>query len=295
LLSVLVAIVSAVVGTLLFARSPRSGRHELVAASIAAVNARSGMVARVQRVPGLPTVVASDGAHVWFGDGRRNVISEVRDDLRTPMRTVRLSTFPYRLVVGSGAAWVADGYEGTVVRIDAMTGRAIRIEPDPHGLGRVQLALGNGALWAASQDGALTRTRTDGSSSKIVATRVGRPEALAYGFGDLWIAEATEDTLLRVSPSDPLIRRRIPIGGIGESIAVGDRSLWVATPEQGTVWRIDPRTSSVVASVRVGGRPTVVIAGICDGVDVGPICVHDHDRSVAVQVVADEGDLRPVR
>jgi hypothetical protein len=210
------------------------------------------------------------------------------------MRTIRFSTFPYRLVVGSGAAWVAAGYEGTVVRIDAVTGRAIRIEPDPHGLGRVQLALGNGALWAASQDGVLTRTRADGSSSKIAATGVGRPEALAYAFGDLWIAEATEDTLLRVSASDPSIRRRIPIGGIGESIAVGDRSLWVATPEQGTIWRIDPRTNSVSASVHVAGRPTVVVAkpdAVWVGSATGSLVRIDPRTNGVVQTISARGPV----
>jgi DNA-binding SARP family transcriptional activator/streptogramin lyase len=255
-----VAVIATVVAVALFVtNNPRSARHGLMADSLTTLDALTGVVAQARAVHGFPTVVAGDGADVWFGDGRNDTISEVDDDLRTVSRSVRLSTFPYRLVLGLGSAWVADGYRGTVVRIDSATGRAARLTPDQHGLGRVQLALGNGSLWAASQDGTVTQTHGDGSS-QIAATQVGRPEAFAYGFGDLWVAEATEDTLMRLSPSHPSTRRRIPIGGIGESIAVGAGSLWVATPAARSVWRIDPKTNSVVASIPIDGRPTVVVA-----------------------------------
>lgn len=288
----LAVIVAAGALALFLTNNPGSARRGLVAHSLTKLNALTGSVGRTRAIHGFPTVVAGDGAHVWVGDGRSDTISEVDEDLRTLSRSVRLSTFPHRLVVGLGSAWVANGYFGTVVRVDNITGKAVRLRPDPHGLGHVELALGNGALWAASQDG--TVTRTQGNSSHIAARRVGRPEALAFGFGAIWVAEATEDTLVRISLSHPMIRRLIPIGGIGESIAVGAGSLWVATPAAKSVWRIDPKTNTVVASIPIVGRPIVVVAGhgvVWVGSDAGLLMRIDPTLNRVIQTAHARGSV----
>lgn len=223
----LLIVLAIAAGALLLTRGGSAPR-ELASASLATIDGGSGSVSRVQRIDGYPTVVGVSGGNVWFGDGQQKVVREVRDDLRTRVRTIPLSTFPYRLVVGPTAAWVANGYEGTVERIDTATGRAIRISPDPRGLGRVQLALGAGALWAASQDGVLTRTTADGSASSVVATRIGRPEALAHVVASL------------------------PVGGQPTVVAAERGAVWAGLAT-GSLVRIDPKTDRVVQVISAGG------------------------------------------
>ena len=226
--------------------------------SLGVIDLKSETVAGSLRLEGLPGPVAVDSGHVWVGEGKRGSVLEVDPTKLVLVRSVRITNFPYRLAAGSGTVWVATGYDGSITRIkaDGTNSRPFRAEPKASG--RVQLAVGYGALWAASQDGVLARV--DPSSLRLIARilRVGFPEALSTGFGGVWLADATRFVVVRIDPVRNHVVLEIPIGGVAEDIAVGDGAVWAVTPVQNRLWRIDPRTNAVTASITVEGGPTSV-------------------------------------
>src|SRR5581483_12319554 len=124
--------------------------------------------------------------------------------------------------------------------------------PEPNSTGRLALAVGAGALWAGSQDGAVTRL--DPAEGRTIATvhHVHAPQAIVATRNAVWVAQATSVDLLRIDPATNRIVHRIPLGDVPEALAVLDGSVWALTPADGAVWRIDPRTNSVVARIPVG-------------------------------------------
>ncbi len=233
--------------------SRRIGPH-----TVGAIDPRTGAIGHTLHLGGLLTGLAAEDGHLWVGDGERPSLTELDTGRLRTVRTLPLSSFPFRTVAGFGAVWVANGFDGTITHIDSKNGRARVFKPEPRASGRVQLAIGDGTVWAASQDGVLSRLDPRSQRATGTVTGIGRPNALAAGLGSVWLAEATQDTILRIGPTPGGVVRPIPIGGIGEGIAVGDGSVWVVTPSPSRLWRINPSTDAVTASIVVGGGPTTV-------------------------------------
>jgi DNA-binding SARP family transcriptional activator/streptogramin lyase len=174
------------------------------------------------------------------------------------VRVVKLDAPPYSLAAVGGVLWAAPGYEGTIQRIaGAQATPPFRLAPSSRG--RVLLVGISDALWVAAQDGYLRRV--DPRTGLVTAAvQVGLPNALAAGFGSIWVASASADQIVRVDAATGHIVRRINIGGIATSIASGRGGVWAATPANGTVWRISPRVNAVLASVSPLAQPTQVAA-----------------------------------
>ncbi len=107
-----------------------------------------------------------------------------------------------------------------------------------------------------------TVSRIDPATNAIAATyplalTSGGPEAIASGFGSLWVtttawndADVTvAGSLLRITPATGAVTATIPIGRNALSIAVGATAVWVANVDDGTISRVDPATNAVVATI----------------------------------------------
>jgi hypothetical protein len=195
---------------------------------------------------------------VWVGDGEQRSLSQLESKSLHIARVVRLPDFPYRLAAGFGAVWVASGYDGRLVRVDGANAKLHVFRPEPHAIGRIQIAIGYSSVWAASQDGVLARLDPRSLRPTALIHGVSFPAVMTAGLNGIWIAQATRDDLLRVDPGINRVVRSIPIGGIAAAVAVGDGAVWAATPLDGRLWRINPRTNAVTASIEVGGRPTAI-------------------------------------
>jgi streptogramin lyase len=171
-----------------------------------------------------------------------------------------LPSVPYRLATDGTRAWVGNGFDGTLSRIDPSGRTTAPFRPEPRSFGRLALAYGADALWVGSQDGSLSEVNPSDDRTIAVVRGIAKPEALAVGGGAVWIAEATADALLRVSLTRLRVRRPIPIGGSATGLAIADGSVWAVTPGQGVVWRIDERTGAVTASIDVGPGFSLVAA-----------------------------------
>jgi peptide/nickel transport system substrate-binding protein len=86
----------------------------------------------------------------------------------------------------------------------------------------------------------------------------GTPSGVAAGLGAVWVSNATDGTVSRISPSSNAVVRSIPVGNGPRAIAVGADGVWVANSLDGTVSRIDAASDAVVATVRVGDGPSAV-------------------------------------
>jgi hypothetical protein len=134
----------------------------------------------------MPRTRATARLH-WVGDGERHSVRELAScDLRS-IQTIPLSDFPYRIVAGPSAVWVASGFRGTVEQIDAENGTSREFRPEPRSTGRVQLREAYGSLWAASQDGILARLDVRSLKALALIPRIGSPETLRAGLGSVWV------------------------------------------------------------------------------------------------------------
>jgi DNA-binding SARP family transcriptional activator len=207
----------------------------------------------------LPATLAADDDHVWIADPARRTLSEIDPKRLRVLTTVGLPAIPYRLVSGGGALWIGNGFDGTLSRVSPDDVVSPPFRPEPHSIGRLALAYGAGSLWVGSQDNTLSRL--DPLSERLIASVGGvmNPEAAAFGFHAVWIAQATRVDLLRIDTRTNRISARIPLGGLPKSVAAGAGAVWALTPAEGRLWRINPRTNAAVATIAIGENPTNVV------------------------------------
>jgi virginiamycin B lyase len=164
----------------------------------------------VGRAPGAMTVA---GGVVWValpGGGLGRI--DPANNRPTMVRVPRCCAG--ELAAGEGALWVANQRDGTLVRVDAATGRvAARVllprttEQQPH-----RVAVGDGAVWVTSA-GARRGTanllwRVDPVSNQVTGaldlgptSAGGIPNSVAAGNGAVWVGGSTKGSIVRLQPS----------------------------------------------------------------------------------------------
>jgi YVTN family beta-propeller protein len=137
-------------------------------------------------------------------------------------------------------------------------------------------------------------------TSSHTPTRVtglpGPPASIASAAGSLWLADPSNNLVLRADPASGSIVDRIAVQGEPGSIAAGGGSIWVAGTISRSVTRIDPATDAVTQTVPLGGGNTSAIA-----FGRGQLWVADTSDGALVEIDPDTGapeqtftlDLRP--
>ena len=97
---------------------------------------------------GLPLAAAAGAGRVWAADDRGRLWS-INPDTAAVTQTIPVGKAPIGVVVGEGAVWVADNAEGTVLRIDAQSGRIVDIFAV--GYAPTDVAFGEGGVWVSIQ------------------------------------------------------------------------------------------------------------------------------------------------
>ena len=200
------------------------------------------------QVVGRPAV--TDSA-VWTLSGNVTATAVTGIDVATNavIATYELGHAGQRMAASHDALWVTTGDEGTLLRVDPMTGEvteALSDLPSP-----TVVAAGAGALWVllfgtpdavADDKGALLRY--DPESGEVDRFDIGGSPGLV---GDIVAA----DTGVWVRGSDPLVVMVDPTSGevlwsverpgLGDgSLGIGEGAIWVTDVDRGRVWRIDP-------------------------------------------------------
>jgi YVTN family beta-propeller protein len=146
------------------------------------------------------------------------------------------------LLATAGVAHAALGRGGEVIAKIAI----------PTGYGG--FAVGEGAVWAMSDDSSRL-TRIDGRSNAVVARIKMAPGGeLAAGNGAVWVTHPNDGTVSRVDSHTNHIVATIKVGPGPQGIAISRGAIWVANSAGPSVSRIDPATNRVVATIRVGPR-----------------------------------------
>ena len=182
----------------------------------------------VRLTPDLALVfVAVGGGSLWITQFSPPAV------LRYGLRTLQLERrydfgafeLPVEPAYGYGAAWVVLGASASVLRIDALTGRAATI---PAGSRPSGPAVGFGSIWSASIDEG-TLWRFDGVTGDArVVTDVGRaPFGVATGAGSVWAANNCDGTVKRFDPDTEEVVATIETGFFPKWMAVGQGHLWV--------------------------------------------------------------------
>jgi DNA-binding SARP family transcriptional activator len=156
-----------------------------------------------------------------------------------------VGTDPVAVAVGVGGVWVANAGDGTVTRLDPVTGRfernyAVGADDDVS-----DIAVGFGSVWVADGNGG-TVTPIDPKLGVEPAIRpAGRPTIapsavyfVAVGSGYVWATRG--DQLLRIDPHTNQVDGHLSVG-VPTGLTTGGGSVWV-TIQAEQVLRIDPRT-----------------------------------------------------
>jgi streptogramin lyase len=157
-----------------------------------------------------------------------------------------------------------------------------RREPTPEqrrgrGVARSRWAIVTGAILLVGSIAGIVIAVGDGSkpvvvgpnSVAVVNTKTGRvvadipiggrPVAIAVGAGGVWVANADDQTIVRIDPKTKKVVKTI--GGLGtdvSDIAVGFGAVWVAGGNDGTLTRIDPKVNAPGAPIDLGAGGELV-------------------------------------
>ena len=168
-----------------------------------------------------------------------------------------------------GAVWVGNSGVSppyttvSVSRIDPRTGRIGHTETLPDRTrdaggrpseGYPRIAVGAGAVWAANQDGTVSRLdpRTE---RRVAIVDVGVPvRAIAAGKEGVWFLDHGDHRVVtRIDERGNRRGQKIAVGTVWLSgIAVGAGSVWVTSPDDGQLWRIKPGSSPITQTIQVG-------------------------------------------
>lgn len=107
------------------------------------------------------------------------------------------------------------------------------------------------------------------------------PDAIAVGFGALWVTTTDYDasgnalpgSLLRIDPTSGAVVATIPLGRDAWAITTSPDAVWVSVAGDGVIKRIDPTSNQETATVTIGGAPMglafgeggVWVANVADG------------------------------
>jgi len=146
--------------------------------------------------------------------------------------------------------WVPDCEKGTVMRVNAKSGKqegTLAI-----GVGKVQTAVTSTAdsVWVLI-DEKTDLVRIDPQTNTVVA-ELRLPSGcntLSFAERTLWATCPNEDLVLRVDPDTNVVMQRIRTPGEPWAIAAGEGEVWVLGRKAGTVYCIDPKTNKIVKTI----------------------------------------------
>jgi DNA-binding SARP family transcriptional activator/streptogramin lyase len=226
--------------------------------AVVAVDTRRAALAHIvdPAVDPADIAIGRAGLFVLGGDGTLVRIDPALGDVAGRLRIEPAGTAsgdpgaygqPTAMAVDARSVWIADLNHG-IVRVDPTGGRQQRFP-----VGFVNgLALGEGAIWAASGRGASV-LRIDPRSGRVTdripivsrsSTLAPYPYAIAVGAGYVWVVNGNTGTVTKIDPSLRGVVSTIPIG-VGTNvlgIAAADGAAWVTDGAEGTLIRIDARS-----------------------------------------------------
>jgi YVTN family beta-propeller protein len=169
------------------------------------------------------------------------------------------------LASGGGALWVADGPDGTLLRVDPKSHRIVKTI----GVGLVPEAVAarEDAVWVAEHAGS-----DNFASLRVVDSTTGqgeRPRRLRIGGAAVTGLLVDEEGawlglqfsgVYRIDGTSGAIRGPVQGSGDTSAFAFGDGALWIAEKDDQVVSRIDPATETVQVAIPLAAREATAMA-----------------------------------
>jgi serine/threonine-protein kinase len=175
---------------------------------------------------------------------------------------VAIGSPPLRLAVGPGTVWVTSAPDGTLSEVDPET-VAVAGEPLHLEKGIAGVATGAGSVWVASpRRGEVIRIDPDTGRVTARIEVDGRPGAIVFGGGRVWVADDAGDGVTAINAAhDGIFKRDMPPHVSPLRLAVGAGAVWVSSASTGAVRRIDLGTGVVGPPIPAGRGPAGVTVG----------------------------------
>lgn len=220
-----------------------------------------GIVSPTGHVEGQVPLGSAGEAHLgagylWFGSFDDKTVARI-----DPSRLERVGSLtPIQdgiagMTVGFGAAWVVDGTNPEVLRIDKHYGTIQKIalpgvsKGDIDYTASTQATIGAGSVWAALAN-KVVRINPNTLAVKTIA--VPNADLLAFGDGNLWVGRSNDSSLSEIDPQINKVVRTLKLRDWVSSVTVGGGSVWASIDPDDTVWQFDDRNGSFQRTYTVG-------------------------------------------
>ena len=158
---------------------------------------------------------------------------------------------------------------GQLQRIDAATnqpGPPLQRASAKHYRDNGALVRASDTLWIADERNGLLRLDAQTGKSRGTPLKLGRPVAVAAGAGALWVADATNNAVVRVNPHTLKASKPIHAGDGVRSVTADDDGVWAVDQTGAALASIDPKTLKMTKRAGAdSGRPGQAAAA-ADGV-----------------------------
>jgi serine/threonine protein kinase len=220
-----------------------------------------------------PVAVAYEGStrNVWVLNAGSADVTVVDGSGRVLRPSIKVGADPAAITVGSGAAWVANGGDGTVTRIDSRSFATRQIDL---GTGPTTIADEYGRLWVGKRDLSITVLSGDGAlDGRVRLPGSQMPLAISASNG-VWVVRAgggltkvdprTQVALVKTPPYQYAVHSDAPaVGGDPRDIdalegSLNDNTIWVISKSDHLLSRIGtmpPHNNQVLSSVPLGETP----------------------------------------
>jgi YVTN family beta-propeller protein len=141
-------------------------------------------------------------------------------------RAIPVGPLPIDVKVGEGAAWVTNGADASVSRINLGD---LSVERIPVGEGPGPLAIAFGSVWiiAGSTNDTVWRLNPKTRQPDKVITVGKGPENVEPDADGVWVALRDAGTIVRIDPHTNAVTKRVHLGYKPLGMAVGAGALWV--------------------------------------------------------------------
>ncbi len=228
---------------------------------------------------GNPRIAVGEGA-VWaYVINFLSHIDERTGRLEDTIGTGPGGPGPLAVAIGARTVWVPIGFyddpePNTLLPVDPATDQTLSPIRLGAGAQATDTAVGAGSVWVTLTNGDLVEV--DPATRRVlhhypVSSHL---DALAIGFGSVWVIDEVAGRVVRVDPHSGRILATVGVPGNVRAITAGSGAVWVLDPISGTVAAIDPATNTLGPAVRVGEHATGVAAGL------GAVWVSDSGGSV---------------
>jgi YVTN family beta-propeller protein len=221
--------------------------------SLVKIDPETNEIVDVVRVGRRPAAVARVGRNLWIANSLDDTLTHV-DTSSGETRTLGGFQFPTSFAVQGRRIWVGSNSSGVVVAIDPLSGDVVENGRIPGAAAASSVAYGAGSLWVSEEEVAVHRANL-ATGAVTTPIRSPSVHQLAFGEGAVWAAlGGGRREVLRIGASDATTRR-IAIGGLPSGLAIGFGAVWVASDTDDSVWRIDATLRQVEDVIHVGGGP----------------------------------------